>query len=506
MNLTTPGNLLALGLLLSTPAAAQTLTVQDATLGLQPGAVLTVQGGVQLSGASTSISNSGTLRLTGDWTNNAGPAALNATTGTVMLAGTALQRIAGSATTTFHTLDATGTTGPVQLQVATSVGVNAGGLQLGNTLLQLNGQTLTLNNPAPTALSVGSGRLISAVSSVPGKLVWVVGTATGTYTVPVGDATTTVPMQAVIGTAGVGAGGSLSFASYATPPSNLPYPAGVNQAPRQATSALDRYWLVEAAGYTTPPTATLTLNYLDAEAATPNTFNESSLRLLRWDGAAWQTVTSSVTPGQNRLTANNLASYGIFGAADPGAPLPVTLTRFTAAAQAANTELRWTTAAEVNNQGFGVEASRNGVQFQQLQFVPSQQPNSTGLQQYAYQHAGAGHQAPVWYYRLRQQDLNGTVTYSAVQTVRFDAQAPTLTVAPNPSAGRFTATVYAPAAQVATLQLHDALGRLVSQQPAALLPGNNPVAFGATERLPAGWYLLSTQVGGHTLRTRLVVE
>ena len=505
MNIATRHPLLALGLLLSPAAVAQTLTLQNATVGLESGALLVVQGDVQLGGTTT-VSNAGTLQLTGNWLNNAGPAALQASAGTVSLTGLTQQQLAGSATTAFHTLNLTGATGPVQLQRAISVGTAGGNLQLGTTRLLLNGQTLTLNNSAPTALSVTTGGLESLVSSTPGKLVWVLGTATGTYNVPVGTSTSAVPMQAVISAAGTGAGGSLSFASYATPPSNLPYPAGVNQAPRQATAALDRYWLVEAAGYTTPPTATLTLNYLDTDVAAPNTFNESSLRLLRWDGAAWQSVTSSVTPGQNRLTANNLSSYGILGAADPGAPLPVTLTRFTAAAQAADAALHWTTASEINNKGFGVEASPDGVRFRELQFVPAAAANSTVARQYTYVHSGAGRQAPVWYYRLRQQDLNGEVTYSSVQVVHFDEQMPTLVVAPNPSAGRFTATVYVPGAQPATLLLHDALGRLVSSQPAALQPGNNLIEFGAAAQLPAGWYVLSTRANGQTLRTQLVVH
>ncbi|MCB2380105.1 T9SS type A sorting domain-containing protein [Hymenobacter sp. BT635] len=496
-------------LLAAVPALSQGLTNLGAAMTIQPGTRLAVAGGVIVSSGGA-IANAGTLSLTGSWTNNnATGGVLTPTTGTVQLVGTGTQQIGGSSPTTFHNLDVSGATGPVQLTSDISVGTNGGTLTLGPATLQLNSRVLTLNNGAASALSRTTGMLISETTSPAGygRLNWVIGSNTGTYTVPMGSGATAVPMTAAISVAGSGSG-SLSFATYATAPNNLPLPAGVSTLQGSPNSAIDRYWLVQPADYTVAPTSTLTLGYLTSEWNTaPNTIVESRLRLQRWNGSGWESPQGSVSVANNALTTELQNIYGIFAGADQSNPLPVELREFTALAQQANALLSWSTASELRNAGFFVEVSLDGKTFQRVGFVAGKGTTTT-VQQYRFMDTDAARRGPVQYYRLRQQDTDGTESYSPVRTVSFarPTVASSLAAAPNPARGNYTVHLTAAAAQTVQLTVHDALGRLVSQQPVVLQAGANQLPAAFTAAQPVGVYLLTAIIDGQVLRTRLVRE
>ncbi|SDY20670.1 hypothetical protein [Hymenobacter psychrophilus] len=491
-------------LLAAGPVVGQGLSNQGTVMVIQPGAQLSVMGDVTISG-NGSIDNAGTLSLTGNWTNSTAGGVLTPTTGTVQLVGAAAQQIGGTGSTTFHTLDVSGATGPVQLATDISVGNSNGLLTLGATQVQLNSRTLTLNNGAVSALSQTTGRLIAETDPAVGygRLVWVIGASTGTYTVPMGTGAAPMAMTATITGAG-SSNGSLSFTTYATPASNLPLPTGVSALRGDAAYALDRYWIVTPANYTITPTSTLTLGYQETEWSTsPNTITESQLRLQRWNGSNWEPSQGSVNTAANTFTSDLQNTYGIFAAADLDRPLPVTLVSFVAQARAKDALLSWHTAQELENKGFEVEASMDGINFRRLGFIAGHGTTAVA-QQYRYTDVGAAQRGTLQYYRLRQLDLDGTASYSAVKSVTFDALPTAIATWPNPTHGAYTMLLTAAKPQTVQLTMHDAVGRLVSQRTVVLQAGENrlPAVFAAAQ--PAGVYALSGVVDGQVVRTRVV--
>ena len=497
------------GLLLAgLPVVGQSLSNQGAVIGIQAGTQVAVVGDVRISGNGT-INNAGTLSLTGNWTNNASGGVLTAATGTVQLSGTAAQQIGGSSSTTFHTLDVSAATGPVQLAINTAVGASGGVLALGATNIQLNSQVLTLNNGATTALTSTTGQLVSETTPAAGygRLVWVIGAGTGTYVIPFGTGTTPLPLTATIGTAGVGATGSLDVATYPTPPSNVPLPTGVTTLHGAPNNALDRFWIVQPVNYTTVPATTLAVSYQNTEWNTsPNTIVESRLRLQRWTGYFFEAPQGSVSVSNNVLTSATPTALGIFAAADQSTPLPVELREFAAVAEGRNGLLDWSTASERNNKGFDVEVSLDGQAFSNVGFVAGHGTSSSPLT-YQFLDANAARRGSLQYYRLRQVDADGTTSYSPVRTVRFADKAGTaLTVWPNPAHDTYTVVLTVARPQSAVVKVHDALGRLVSELPVVLLAGANqlPATFG--QQAASGLYLLSTVLDGQVVRARLVRE
>lgn len=96
-------------------------------------------------------------------------------------------------------------------------------------------------------------------------------------------------------------------------------------------------------------------------------------------------------------------------------PLPVELLRFDARKTATRSvQLSWATAAEFNSDYFEVQRSGNAADWQVASMLPAA---GHSLQTLSYTWEDPAPYAGVSYYRLKQVDLDGTFTYSAVQAV-----------------------------------------------------------------------------------------
>jgi hypothetical protein len=174
-------------------------------------------------------------------------------------------------------------------------------------------------------------------------------------------------------------------------------------------------------------------------------------------------------------------------------PLPVTLTRFTAVAQAAGVQLAWGTASEQHSAYFGVERSPDGQAFGEIGRVAAA---GTSTQAHAYALLDAQPLAGVAYYRLRQVDVDGTFQYSPVRVVARGRAPGALSIFPSPAHAAATLLGAAPGTPV---QLFDTQGRLVASATA-------DAAGQATLALPPGLAAGLYVVRAGTQSARLAVE
>jgi hypothetical protein len=117
-----------------------------------------------------------------------------------------------------------------------------------------------------------------------------------------------------------------------------------------------------------------------------------------------------------------------------GESLPVELTSFKATTDKTQINLGWTTASEIQNDGFDIERSTDGLQFEKIAFVQGQGNTTTESRyQYTDTHVAQG----TYYYRLKQWDFDGTYTYSTV-VIGSLSEKNYLLASPNPSRGIFT--------------------------------------------------------------------
>ncbi|SDL65398.1 Por secretion system C-terminal sorting domain-containing protein [Catalinimonas alkaloidigena] len=162
-------------------------------------------------------------------------------------------------------------------------------------------------------------------------------------------------------------------------------------------------------------------------------------------------------------------------------PLPVELVSFQGQASAAGAELSWQTASETDNAGFAVERSWDGQHYQQIGFVAGQ-GRSTALQTYRFTDTGFSGRA---YYRLRQEDFEGSQTYHKSIHV-IDEPSEQVQAYPNPFLNTLTLTNESTTPQ--QVNVYSLQGRLVGHYEAPQQhTGEWQLPLG---HLPAGAYLL----------------
>lgn len=187
--------------------------------------------------------------------------------------------------------------------------------------------------------------------------------------------------------------------------------------------------------------------------------------------------------------------------------VPVELALFTAAQQGAAITLRWVTATETNNFGFHVErrAEGSGVAdtWETLGFVQGAGDTRSESQYLFVDQSMPGD--GLYLYRLRQQDYDGSVTYSPEARVDYRLQPAALALEqnyPNPvslSAGSGTTFTYdLPEAATVRLTISDMLGRSIGQLFEEQRPAGRYSARWNPAGLPAGTYIATLAVESAT--------
>ena len=172
----------------------------------------------------------------------------------------------------------------------------------------------------------------------------------------------------------------------------------------------------------------------------------------------------------------------------PDNSLPIQLLSFQGRAEAQHNHLFWTTASERDNLGFYLERSSDGLNFESLGFVPSQ-GNSVQNQDYAFDDHFPN--ASINYYRLRQNDVDGQVSYSrtiALSRDRGQAEG-SYRFFPNPNRGLVYYEATFGQAQNLKIEVSDVLARTVQRFDYEAQTGLNLLPINL-DYLPAGSYFV----------------
>ncbi|MES2779894.1 MAG: T9SS type A sorting domain-containing protein, partial [Bacteroidota bacterium] len=221
---------------------------------------------------------------------------------------------------------------------------------------------------------------------------------------------------------------------------------------------------------------------------------------MYYNGASTTLDTVKNTFKLSFMSDNNFKLAGT----DNLAPLPVEFTYLTAENDNGNVNLNWETASETNNIGFEVERSFDSRTFKNIGFVNGA-GNSNRSLAYQFNDLNPFTTASTVYYRLRQVDRNGKFTYSQVVKVSESAETiNALSVYPNPFKTSYTVSFNALTEGIATLEMTDIQGRIVSSQTSAVTLGTNIVPMNKISSLEIGVYFVRLTKDGETTVTKLV--
>ena len=175
--------------------------------------------------------------------------------------------------------------------------------------------------------------------------------------------------------------------------------------------------------------------------------------------------------------------------------IPVELSSFTAQLIDRDVILNWTTATELNNQGFEIEFSYDNENFSMIGFVPGF-GTTTEMKSYSFRISNVN--AGVQYYRLKQIDFDGTATiYNSVEVT---GPVPNTFVLnqnhPNPFNPSTTISFSLPVESNVSIKLFNMLGQEVAQiTKGEFQVGNHNLEFNAKD-LSSGAYIYTLEAKG----------
>ncbi|HHB79298.1 MAG TPA: T9SS type A sorting domain-containing protein, partial [Saprospiraceae bacterium] len=211
------------------------------------------------------------------------------------------------------------------------------------------------------------------------------------------------------------------------------------------------------------------------------------------DGMAWSNGGRlAIESGANPHIWAWVPGTGLQHALIPNFVLPVTvLSPFSARLQDDSVLLQWTTSEEVQNEGFEITRSKDGIQWEALQKIaPSPRKNYKVIDH----HPILG----LSYYKLTQKDLDGHKTDLGTVSIHYKRNNPPV-IYPNPSKGIVhIAFAKKESNRHLVLRLYDNLGRL-------LLSQNNDNQLNISD-LPKGTYHLAIRSNGMVWHEMVVRE
>jgi hypothetical protein len=344
------------------------------------------------------------ISIAGNYTNNASLANRNNIT---TFNGAALQTIDASSAQSFYDLVVNNTSGG--LQINTPITVN-------HALTLTNGIVIT---GSTNILTVADGSTISggnASSYINGPMKHLLAATTGTKFFPIGKSGAYRPVTLSLTQVSSSSTSYTGEVFTGAPPSRT-LPPGLSQ-----VSSV-RYYTVSSGNNANLSSATIVLNYgLDDNVTDP-----TNLRIAKSSGSNWLNLGGMGSgPGSGSIASNSFTSFSDFVlATNNPILLPLKWISFIVTMKNNMAELKWQTAEEINTAYFDVEKSSDGMTWEKIGIVNS---NNNSINTYLFTD---NHIASKSYYRIRSVDLDGKASYSKVVSLSINMTG-TIAIAGNP--------------------------------------------------------------------------
>lgn len=445
------------------------------------------------------------LVLGGNW-DAAGASSSMQGTQTVTLNGSGTQTITNPSGEIFYNLILNLGAAANTVQLANAITVS-NVLTLTRGGLNLNGNQLTLSNSASSAMTATTdGYVISEVTSLPySPVIWNMGTTVASYTFPFRDAAggNSIPVVFNKTTTGAGAG-SFGVSTYHTAANNTPRPSGVNHTKNDAGNDIsslvaDRFWVITPSGYSTVPTATVTFNITGSEQVTGQ-----NLVAQRWNGTSWDSPLGGQSSSLTSATVTIPGTFSPWALSANVAPLPIKLTGFDAVQQDDQVVLYWTTATELNNDFFTVERLNKKDAFDEVTRVAGK---GTTKEPANYETVDTDPHEGKNYYRLKQTDFDGLVSYSQIVMADFKAPEESFRLYPNPTHNEDVTIELRnmPPQQQATLEISNLLGMKAVQRQLKADDNGRIKTTITNGALPRGVYIVNVSAGT-SMKRKMIIE
>ncbi len=197
----------------------------------------------------------------------------------------------------------------------------------------------------------------------------------------------------------------------------------------------------------------------------------------------------------------NFTGFSQFMLASPNIALPVQLLAFEASVVRKSIVLNWSTSQELNNRGFGIERSTDGINFDKIGWADGRITTNTRTDyNYTDNYVQPG---VTYYYRLRQTDIDAREKLSIIKQAKISLGGISLTVSPNPATDHVNLFISGSGAtaEISLLNMQGQLVRKWSQVNASAAPYKLTISG-----LAGGLYMLQVQLPEQKLVEKVLIR
>ena len=387
---------------------------------INSGSYLILKGNlINTTDGDNAVVNYGEISLTGNFTNNASSGKLlTNTTGKVALVGSTEQIIGGASPTYF---------GNLEINNTSAVGITINTNTYLESELTLTDGVVTTTTANQIIMQDGSSYSGgSDASHISGPMTKI---GSSDFTFPIGKDN----FIAQIGISSLPSSQSFTAQYFRTTPTNYTTYNGVNI--NDVSSK--EYWDIHPASGS--PTINLVLYWNNGTFSGIN--NPTNLVGAHYTADSWEEIpfiSSTGSASNGSLTFGPVSSYSnyTFGSIDNVEdPLPIELLYFNVTKLNNSVDIVWTTATEINNDFFNIERSINNIDWKSIGTIDGA-GNSNTIIDYSFidNYPTKG----VSYYRLKQTDFDGLVSYSETRIMKFGPNNIDINIFPNPCINSIT--------------------------------------------------------------------
>ncbi len=238
---------------------------------------------------------------------------------------------------------------------------------------------------------------------------------------------------------------------------------------------------------------------------------------LNWTGISSTLTTGATTYMRIRLTSavNTLTSAKATGWLDDGETedypvivnnivLPVELLNFDAkTVNNSSVKLSWSAAEEGSVNGYELQRSHNGTEWERIAFIPSNGRNGIQYYESIDEKPYKGNSK----YRLKMIDGGSRVKYSEIRTVKITDLQKFFTITPNPASSNATLNIPGDmSGEIAQIRVIDSRGNELYYKKTRLSMGVNSIDLPLNPSWPIGTYIVLVTTDAGTVNNKLIIK
>lgn len=214
------------------------------------------------------------------------------------------------------------------------------------------------------------------------------------------------------------------------------------------------YWTISASNNPTSGNYDMTLyNQAFTNAS-------SGWTVMKNPGGGWGLYNGTcVICTPNAVMRLGMNGFSDFATAQSPSPLPLQLLQFEAFGKLNQVNIYWTTTSEKEVSHFELERSLNETDFEKIALIDAHN-NPAAINHYMYEDKNVSSNV-VYYYRLKQMDVNGFYKYSDIKTAELNENNDVFTLSPNPYTKSTSVQYYLDFEADITIDVIDPTGNIV---------------------------------------------